>query len=142
MAGGNVLPQVKPGWQAAVADVFLDRLGAPFRWGSNDCCLFAADCIKAATGVDVAEDVRGKYCDTITAYRLIDSFGGLESIAAARCGSEINPGQAVFGDIGLVENHGRPCLSVFGGQFFHAPAEHGLTIIPIEACTKAWRLTD
>lgn len=133
---------MKPGWQADVAGVFLERMAAPFKWSHNDCCLFAADCILAATGDDPAADVRGKYDDALSAARLIDSLGGLEKIAASRCGPEIPPASAVFGDIGLINNHGRPCLAVFGGEFFHAPAEHGLTILPIEACTKAWRLTE
>lgn len=143
MAGCKFLQAVRlPGWREALADLFAERMSAPFVWGVNDCCMFAADAIQRATGQDRAQDVRGRYDSAITAARLIRSHGGLQALASARCGSEIPASLVQFGDIGLSSNSGRPCLAVFGGEYFHAPAEHGLTILPIEYCVKAWRLTD
>ena len=41
---------------------YLDRVREErFAWGTHDCALFAADCVKAQTGVDPAEAFRGTY---------------------------------------------------------------------------------
>lgn len=127
---------------AALADVFYERLETPFIWGKNDCCLFAADCAFAATGVDPAEKFRGTYDDAVSALRLTSKLGGMENIAAISFGPEISPALASFGDIGLIENFGRPCLAVYGGEYFHAPGEDGLKIFPVEQCLRAWRLPE
>lgn len=117
-----------------------ERLNTPFVWGVNDCCLFAADCVLAATGVDPAENLRLAYCDARGAARVLREHGGMAKLAAKHCGTEIPPAYAQFGDIGLLDNGGRPCLAVFGGEFFHAPGERGLTIHPVELCSRAWRM--
>lgn len=140
MAGSDLLPALKPEWQSAIADLFIERMSAPFVWGLNDCCLLAADAKLAATGVDPAEGFR-TYDDALSAARLVSKLGGMEAIGSRFFGPRIPVECVAFGDIGLIENCGRPCLAVFGGQFFHAPAEHGLTILPIEHCAAAWRLT-
>lgn len=127
-------------WQLKIADVFIERIAMRFQWGINDCCLFAADCFYAATGTDPAGEFRGEYTDAISAARVLSRLGGLEVIAAKNCGPEILPSQSSFGDIGLVDNAGRPCLSVFGGEYFHAPGDDGLKIFPLDNCLRAWRL--
>lgn len=48
-------------WEERLS-VYLDRVAdEPFKWGSHDCALFAADCVLAMTGADPAEAYRGKY---------------------------------------------------------------------------------
>lgn len=43
---------------------YLDRVEwEPFAWGSHDCALFAADCVRVQTGIDPAADFRGRYDD-------------------------------------------------------------------------------
>lgn len=130
----------RPDWQQRIGDVFTERLTEPFRWGSNDCCLFAADCFEAATEFDPGKVARGMYADARGALRMIEALGSLEDMATGWCGPSIHPSEAAFGDIGLIENSGRPCLAVFGGQYFHAPGDEGLTIFPVETCLRAWRL--
>ena len=34
--------------------------GKPFKRGSHDCCMWAADVVVALTGIDYAEDFRGR----------------------------------------------------------------------------------
>lgn len=43
----------------------------PFRWGRNDCCLFAADWIVLLHGVDPAARLRGRYQSALSAARLV-----------------------------------------------------------------------
>jgi hypothetical protein len=47
------------GWPEALHALIVARSEWPFTWGSHDCCLFAADCIHAMTGVDLAAALRG-----------------------------------------------------------------------------------
>lgn len=47
-----------------------------FVWGSRDCMLFVADCLKIVTGVDFASMFRGKYNDEQQALSLIKETTG------------------------------------------------------------------
>lgn len=132
----------RPDWISRVNDVFVGRAALPFVWGSNDCILFPADCVLAATDIDPAADFRGAYHGARRAKRIVQALGGLEALAARHCGEEVAPGLAQYGDVGLLVNGGHPCLAVFGGEFFHAPGETGLLLLPVEACSKAWRMPD
>lgn len=53
--------------------------GKSFVWGSRDCMLFVADCLKVVTGVDFASMFRGRYCNEQQALRLIKQETGAEN---------------------------------------------------------------
>lgn len=60
---------------------FIDRKRQErFAWGSNDCCLFAADWIREATGFDPAAELRGTYSTALGGVRLIEENGGMNGI--------------------------------------------------------------
>lgn len=128
-----------PGWRVALVDFIASRIAVPFSWGHQDCCLFAADGIEVMTGRDPAATFRGAYKEAMGAARVMQALGGLEAIADRYAGMRVSPEHAQIGDIGLVSNGGRPCLSVFGGEYFHCPGEHGLTIVPRRNCITAWK---
>jgi len=69
--------------QRALHDFLLARAAVPFAWGSNDCCLFPADAILAGTGVDLADDFRGRYTTKAEAFALIKTVTGKDSAQAA-----------------------------------------------------------
>jgi len=129
-------------WEVRLSNLFVERISSPFKWAGNDCCLFAADGLFVTTGRDPAAGIRGTYSDALSAARTVERLGGMNKIASDSFGNEISPLLVKFGDIGLIENSGRPCLAIFGGEFFHAPGEDGLTIFPVDTCIRAWRLTD
>lgn len=109
----------------------------PFAWGSNDCCLFAADCVKAVTGRDPAADLRGAYSDAAGAARMLAKLGGVDGIADQRACDAVPPSLAQPGDIGRVTCDGRPTLAVCMGGHWLAPGEHGLvTLLGVD---RAWR---
>src|SRR5262245_5537021 len=56
-------------------DHMIERGGRPHEYGKNDCAIFAADGIKAMTGVDIAEDFRG-YAGPMGAQRAIAKITG------------------------------------------------------------------
>jgi hypothetical protein len=115
------------------------RIAAPFEWGVNDCCLFAADAVQAITGEDLAADLRGAYGSALEAARVLRDVGGIEA-AAARAGDEIAPLAATWGDVGLIRLDDRELLAVCTGANWVAPAAGGLAARSLPEAVKAWRV--
>jgi hypothetical protein len=116
------------------------RTLAPFAWGSNDCCLFAADCVQVITGRDLAADLRGSYGSALEAARVLAELGGIEA-AGARAGPEIPPLAAGWGDVGLISLDDRQLLAVCVGLCWVAPAAGGLAARGLQEAVKAWRVS-
>ena len=102
-------------WHTHAFDPFLrERAEMPFAWGSNDCALFAADAILANTGIDIADDFRGKYTTQLGALKTIREVTGGTSIAdaAACCAAKHGlveheyPLMAKRGDLVVIDNAG------------------------------------
>lgn len=135
---------------------FKERRSQPFAWGTNDCCMFPADGIKAMTGIDLAEDFRGKYKDEASAFALIASVTGGKTVgdAAAWCAKKFGlvewadkagkptPLFARRGDMVTVENAGREIAGIIGltGRDVISVAETGLVRLPLTAVKRAWRI--
>jgi hypothetical protein len=102
-------------WHTRSFDAFIrEREKMPFVWGKNDCCIFAADAILANTGVDIADDFRGKYSSQLGAFKTIREVTGGTSVAdaAAHCATKHglveykHPLLAKRGDLVVIENAG------------------------------------
>ncbi|MBS0427612.1 MAG: hypothetical protein JSR41_10040 [Proteobacteria bacterium] len=126
-------------WQAALSTFIAERRSTPFAWGSNDCCLFAADAVHAMTGVDPAAELRG-YSSALDAARLVEARGGLARIAAGALGEPVAPVFASVGDVVLIENEGRELLALCNGTTALAPGELGLVVLGMDAAKAAWRV--
>lgn len=132
----------------ALARLLAERQRAPFAWGSHDCCLWAADAVRAQVGVDPAAALRGRYASALQAARVIAAAGGsLEDIARAALGPPLrNPMLACAGDVGLTMGRvaddpaDRATLAVCLGEWWAVPAAHGLALQPLNAATMAWRV--
>jgi hypothetical protein len=125
---------------------FLDeRRAMPFAWGSNDCCLFAADCIKVLTGLDLAEDLRGTYDSDLSAARVLKEFEGVEQIAVTRCAehgfSEVPVSFAQRGDLLLVVTERGPTLAICTGIRCTAPTESGRVETPTLEASRCWHIS-
>ena len=121
--------------------LIAERLAAPFVWGANDCALFAADAVKAQTGTDPAESLRGTYSTQVGAARVIKRDGGLQNIAAKALGEPLaGPLLAQAGDVGIVEQNGADVLAVCHAGGWIAPGPQGLCAMPIRAARVAWRV--
>ena len=68
-------------WPEHLIAFLSERRGRPFAWGSNDCCLFAADWIRTATGYDPAAKVRGTYSTFLGALLLNGNAEGVKHLA-------------------------------------------------------------
>jgi hypothetical protein len=130
-------------------DVFLtSRRDVPFRWGENDCCLFACDAILIMTGVDLAHGFRASYDTARSARRFIRECGaeGVGELAdqitaqhGLRC---VPPSFAQRGDLVLLEGEHGESLGIVSlcGTEILAPAEHCLAAVPFGKGERAWRI--
>lgn len=129
-----------PDWHARLIELIQARREEPFAWGSNDCCMWAADAVKVMTGRDPAEDLRGRYRSASGAARVLARLGGIAS-AGARCGEEVPRLCAQVGDIGLVSSDGtREALAVCIGEHWLAVVKNGLGLIDLDRVLKTWRV--
>lgn len=126
-----------PNWPHRLNAFIMDRVSAPFEWGSSDCCLFAADAVLAMTGVDLAENFRG-YHTAAEAARLTAKHGDVEGLATLALGEPIDPRFAKRGDVVLIETQGRLALAVCLGVDWIGQGERASVSGPMTSAIKAW----
>jgi hypothetical protein len=151
-------PKRSPTWLTHELDQYLREVATkPFAWGSNDCCLFAANGILAMTSVDIAEDFRNKYTDQKSAFALIQSVTGGTTVAdaAAYCASKFGlkewvsaegkplPLMAQRGDLCVVSNDGNLIAGLvdLSGRYVAAMGDTGIVRLPLSAIQRAWHVT-
>lgn len=118
-----------------------------FAWGVNDCCLMAADIVKAITGVDIAADYRGTYSNEAEAEAILVAAGGMAALihsAVAPLGwTRTRVTLARRGDLVLriVPETGKPSLGVCLGRDAIFPAiGGGVGFVLTTSCETAWRV--
>jgi hypothetical protein len=133
-------------------DFLVDRREQPFVWGTNDCCLFPADAILAFTGVDIADDFRGKYSSEEEAWALVASVTGGTTVAdaAAWCAAKhglvelAHPMMAQRGDLVVIENEGRQIAGIVNltGRHVVSVGDGGMVrlLITTNPIQRAWRV--
>lgn len=127
-------------WQIRLERFAWDRARMPFAWGTNDCAIFASDCVLAITGTDPApRDLRG-HRTAKEAYRAIATHGGLENIATEALGPSVMPSLASVGDVVLLEMAGRPAFAICNGSTALMPSRVGLVSVPMITALKAWKI--
>lgn len=122
-------------WPDLLIAYVEERRNVPFSWGSNDCCLFAADWVLRATNVDPAQSIRGTYDSALSAARVLDSLGGIVGVVrslAEPLGAEpVALGFAKRGDLIVAEIEGKDSLGVVvGGGAVAFVGESGLVFLP------------
>lgn len=114
-------------------------------WGWDDCTIWIADILRAATGEDPARDFRDQYTDKASAYAVIGPRGLAYGIQrrARRYGwrpmrkAEIPLAQV--GDIGIYRAPGLQALVIkVAGRFWVGRADMGVAMIPSDRVTAAW----
>jgi hypothetical protein len=128
----------------------LSHKGTPFQWGSHDCSLFAANAIQAMTGVDIADDFRGKYTDQASAFAIIKSVTGGTTVAdaAAHCAAKHglvewpNPKYAQRGDLVVIQDNGQLIAGIvhLNGRHAISVGDKGLKVLPMSQATQAWKV--
>jgi hypothetical protein len=128
-------------WPTLLTAFIEERRHSPFAWGSNDCCLFAADWIRRACGVDFAEDLRGRYSSALGATRILSKFGGVLEIATTLARLEKIPSPIMRrGDVVAFEMQGGYALGICCGDVAALVGKSGLVFPKTVAASAAWRL--
>lgn len=128
----------RPDWPTHLHALVTARMRAPFAWGQHDCVLWAADCVQAITGIDLAAAHRGQYSTALGAMRIVPE-GGLGELVGQYL-PPLDVRRAVTGDIMLVRIGGQDSLAVVNGGAAVGPAEHGLESVDLRAAVAAWKV--
>ena len=132
-----------PDWPLRLEAFVADRASVLFGWGSQDCALFAADCVQSITGTDVAPPALRRHRSARAALRALHAHGGLQHIAQAALGTPIAPALAGVGDVLLTRPSAQarhPMLAVCNGASAIAPGPFGLVSIDLVQVSHAWRV--
>ena len=136
-----------PDWPARLAAFLEERRAAPFAWGTNDCCLFAADAVLAITGLDLAAKWRGSYLNAAGALKALKDGGGMIKILASVLPAADllrNVRQAQRGDVVLLPSR-RDGMRIACGVVdlsgrAASPGERGIATLPLRAAIIGWRV--
>lgn len=115
-----------------------------FAWGSNDCCLFVGDVLKAMTGLDPAKAFRGRYTTARGAYKELKSRGfsdvnDLANKMATILGfKKVDINFARTGDIVSVKIDGRISLGVVQREYGVFVGSSGYVYVNKTDVITAW----
>lgn len=130
-----------PDWKSRL----IDHVGAcaqlPFEYGQHDCALFAAGCVAAMTGVDLAAKWRGKYSTLKGGLTALKRAGFADHLAfAAAHFEEIPPAFAAPGDLAVLDGPEGAVLGVVQGEGIYVLALSGLGTLPLTHARAAYRV--
>ncbi len=135
-------------WPTELDKVIIEYQTHLFEWGKSDCGTFAADVVRAITGIEIYQEFKGRYntarsfakllidCDSRSISELFDLVAGENGF------NKIEVNQAHRGDI--VANRASDmtpeCLGVISGPkaIFHA--NDGLISVDRSECVLAWSI--
>lgn len=120
-------------------DALMDYIadGSRFRWGSNDCVLFANGATIAMSGRDRVKEAGLKWDGVRDALEIVEAKGGLRS-AVSEFLTEIEPSKAMRGDWVLVAGRDGDLVTVCEGETLVAPSDKGLIRFPRAHAITAW----
>jgi hypothetical protein len=130
-------------WPERLLQAVEARREKPFAWGENDCALFAADCVLAMTGEDLARAFRGRYDSARGALRVLRGLGArdLAQAVMGSLGEPIAPALARRGDVVQFETESEgPALGVCLGNLAAAAGPQGVAWVPAGQWLRAWRV--
>ena len=133
-----------PNWEPEVIAYFEQHRATRFEWGKFDCCTFAAEVVKRATGVDYYNEFSGHYSTEKGAIRALRKYGlnTLENTLSDKVGAAVAPLLLRRGDVALVKNNGLlgRALAVCWSGVLIMPGEYGLVQLPFAYADCGWRI--
>ena len=134
-----------PNWELHLTALIRRSRNRPFKWGSFDCCAFAAEGVVAVAGFDPFLPWRGKYHLIGQATAICNAAGG-DLLKAAQAHlkwlgvPESKPVTARTGDIGAWMGPTSAVLGVVANEYLAIPQALGLAFVPLPECETAWRI--
>jgi hypothetical protein len=127
-------------WPLAFEAFTRARRLVPLAWGANDCALFAADCVLALTGQDVAPPDLRLHKSAKQALQSLKRHDGLHSIASAALGPCVPVLTAGVGDVVLIKVGKREALAICNGTTVLGPGPAGISCLGLDLATACWRV--
>lgn len=130
-------------WPSRLTAAVDAARGKPFSWGSHDCILFAADCVAAMTGTDLAAAFRARYATRDEAYAVLAELGGgVENAITQALGRSPanNWRMAQRGDVVVVDAPTGTAAGIVVGNRIAVPEPRGLAFLPLSAARCYWRI--
>lgn len=124
-------------WPERLAAFIDAHRRAAFRWGTNDCCIVAADWVLEATGDDPAAQWRG-YASEAEAQVIIEQAGGMRGLVSLP--ERATPRLAQRGDVVLAEHEGQQVFGVVVGDMYAAPGARRLEFRPMSEALVAFEV--
>lgn len=142
------MPKLKrhPDWRSRLGRMIESARELEFQWGTFDCALHVANCIRAITAcTDPAAGIRGTYSDAAGAAKLYGaSFEQFIADQAAQLElEEVSPTFAHRGDAVFVDNDtpmGCVGIVTLDPRFAACAGEKGVVLIPIQRWKRAWHV--
>lgn len=126
-------------WQDALHAVYASANGAPFKWGTHDCCQFAARCVASVTGQDHRLSFP-KYASRRKALSILKAHGGMRAFIEKSLGAPVHPSQATAGDIVLIDMGQGEQPAVCLGLECCAPGRDRLEYRRTLSAIAAWKI--
>lgn len=122
-------------WEMRLSEYVLSKKNQPFKYGVNDCCLFAAGAVEVITGGNPIPEFIGAYDSLKTSIKALKTLGAgtLEKTMDAKF-TEIQIGYAQTGDLAF--HDGSIGVIIDADALF--VSDDGLVRISRDKWTKAW----
>ena len=132
----------KEDWPEILAKAVAAANDVPFAWGSQDCCLFAANVVLAITDEDYAAEFRGHYSTATGATKALQRYGmgSIRKTIDAKFGSSLPPLMARRGDLLLAMTSRGESLGVSMGATSAFKSPSGVAMLRLDACLCCWRV--
>lgn len=128
-------------WDKLLSDYLTEMRFKPFKWGENDCVLFAVKGAEVMTGVNTYNSYLG-YRSKTGAFRIIKENGGIDVVVSKHYGpGHRNLLKARRGDIVMIKD-GEMKIGLIddSGQFVVLPGDEGLVKEPLSKIWRVWSI--
>lgn len=138
-------------WASRLFEFIDGRRETKFRYGRHDCVMFAGDCVKAMTGLDMVEDWRGEYRGKRKADQLIAAgpSATLESLVVSKMLQfrvpevgvrYISRGDLIYGRDPLDDSEFL-AIGVGNGKMARAAKDKGVVFSKFSGVVRAWKFS-
>jgi hypothetical protein len=129
-------------WPARLAGFLRERRSLPYAYGTNDCCTFVRDSVRAITGIDLMPGLRPPTTRRAGArFLLAGGYGDVEGLATRVLGAPLaSPKLAGRGDIVSFWADDEMHLAVVAGLEAATPAQEGLAWVPRTLWRSGWKV--